>query len=67
MVSVPELLSSSPWISNIGFLILFADIKGLISTYVLVASQSVLSSFYANKLNKSLHSKSENKTSRKWK
>lgn len=31
-----------------GFLILFADMKGLISTYVLVASQSVLSSFYAN-------------------
>jgi len=32
MVSVPELLSSSPWISSIGFLILFADMKGLIST-----------------------------------
>jgi hypothetical protein len=31
MVNVPELLSSSPWISKIGFLILLADMKGLIS------------------------------------
>lgn len=32
MVKVPGLLSSSPWISKIGFLILLADMKGLIST-----------------------------------
>lgn len=32
IVNVPELLSSSPWISRIGFFILFADMKGLIST-----------------------------------
>lgn len=36
-----------------GFLILFADMNGLIVIYVVVASQRVLSSFYAKKKGKS--------------
>lgn len=46
IVRVPGLLSSSPWMSKIGFLILLADMNGLISTYTLVASHRVRSSFW---------------------
>ncbi len=41
---VPELLSSAPWISSSGFLILSAFWKGLISAYVSGACHSVRSS-----------------------
>ena len=44
-VSVPELLSSSPWIRRRGFFILLANINGLMLIYVCGASHRVLSSF----------------------
>lgn len=60
-VRVPALLSSSPWISRMGFFTLSASMNGLISMYVFWASQRVLSSDYTshstlmNRVPKNIH------------
>jgi hypothetical protein len=66
MVRVPELLSSSPWISNSGLFTLSANMNGLISIYVFCASQSVLSSdCIVNKLRKLASPTKEHQVQRK--